>query len=248
MVTQTNGTARQRYAAADEALIEAAFCTGEFDTPQRLFGEAQVQAAAEGDRRTEAFALGGLGMTQAYRNIARLIAGAEPDEAAVAAEADLMDRALAIWRETGDPAGTAWGLFCVGLVWQVMHRDWDTAMTYFWPAFGLAEAVEESGDLYGCSEIHRHVGFHYLIDDVRPGEAVRRLAYSLSLRERIGDPRRLPSALTALGEAELAAGHPARAAGLLSRAVRLGREHGLLPWRINDAEETLRKAEEAAQR
>jgi hypothetical protein len=32
-------------------------------------------------------------------------------------------------------------------------------MRYFWPAFGLAEAVEESDDLYWASEIHRHVGF-----------------------------------------------------------------------------------------
>jgi hypothetical protein len=237
--------ADQRYAAADEALVEAAFCTGDLAVPQRLFGAARAQAAAEGDRRSEARALDGLGMTHHYRNIGLLIAGAVPSEAAVAEEAELMDRALAIWRETGEAAGTAWGLFCAGLVWQVLRRDWDTAMTYFWPAFGLAEALEESGDLYGCSEIHRHIGFHYLADDVRPGEAVRRLAYSLHLRERIGDPRRLPSALTALGEAELAAGHPARAADLLDRAVRLAHEHGLLPWRTSDAEQTLRKAREA---
>jgi tetratricopeptide (TPR) repeat protein len=186
-------------------------------------------------------------MTLHYRNIMQLIAGAEPGPAGVAAEAEVLERALAIWRETGDAAGTAWGLFGVGMVWQVLRRDWATAMTYFWPAFGLAEALEDSGDLYACAEIHRHVGFHYLADDVRPGEAVRRLACSLSLRERIGDPRLLPSALTSLGEAELAAGHPARAAELLDRAVRLAHEHGLLPWRVNDAEETLRKAREAAQ-
>jgi tetratricopeptide (TPR) repeat protein len=245
MVMRTDGTAGQRQAEADEALVEAAFRTGDFAKPQRLFGEVQAQAAAGGDRRAEALGLGGLGMTLHYRNITRLIAGTDPDQAEVAAEAEVLDRALAIWRETGDAAGTAWGLFGVGLVWQVLRGDWDTAMTYFWPAFGLAEALEDSGDLHGCSEIHRHVGFHYLVDDVRPAEAVRRLAYSLSLRERIGDPRRLPSAMVSLGQAELAAGNPARAAGLLERAVQLSRENGLLAWRIRDAGETLREARQA---
>jgi len=35
---------------------------------------------------------------------------------------------------------------------------------------------------------------------------VRQLGYSLALREKLGDPRRIPSALVALGEAEMAAG------------------------------------------
>jgi hypothetical protein len=51
VTTQADGTARQRYDEAQEALTEAAFCTGDFDVPQRLFGEAQAQAAAESDRR-----------------------------------------------------------------------------------------------------------------------------------------------------------------------------------------------------
>jgi hypothetical protein len=68
----------------------------------------------------------------------------------------------------------------------VLRRDWAAAMPYFWQAFGLAEAVAGSGDLYGCSEIHRHIGFYYLVQDVRPGEAARRLLYSLELRERLG--------------------------------------------------------------
>jgi hypothetical protein len=43
-------------------------------------------------------------------------------------------------------------------VFQVLRRDSDAPMPYFWQAFGLAEAMEESGDLYGRSEVHRHVG------------------------------------------------------------------------------------------
>ncbi|HEY5399063.1 MAG TPA: hypothetical protein VIL16_27145, partial [Trebonia sp.] len=112
-----------------------------------------------------------------------------------------------------------------------------------WPRPG--RAVEESGDLYACSEIHRHLGFYYLIEDVRPAEAVRRLGYSLALRERLGDPRRIPSGLVALGEAELAAGQPHRAVELLGRAAQLARSAGLAPWRIEDAERSLGEAEAA---
>jgi tetratricopeptide (TPR) repeat protein len=114
-------------------------------------------------------------------------------------------------------------------------------MRYFWQAFGLAEALEESGDLYGRSEIHRHVGFYYL-----PREAVRQLGHSLALRERLGDPRRIPSALVSLGEAETAAGNLPRAVELFRRAVPLAHEAALLPWRIADAEQNLRQAEAAA--
>jgi hypothetical protein len=118
-------------------------------------------------------------------------------------------------------------------------------MPYLWQAFGLAEAVEEGGDLYGASEIHRHVGFYYLYEDVRPAEAVRRLGYSLTLRERLEDLRRLPSALVALGQAELAVGEPRHAAEHLYRAAELARAGGLLPWRVRDAEQTLAAAEAA---
>ena len=109
-------------------------------------------------------------------------------------------------------------------MFQVLRHDWNGGMTYLWPAFGLAEAVEESGDLYGASEIHRHVGFYYLYRDPRPAEAVRRLAHSLALRERFGDLRRVPSALVALGHAELAAGDARRAAAAAYRAVEVARD------------------------
>jgi tetratricopeptide (TPR) repeat protein len=241
-VTVEPGTARGLCAAADEALTEAAFRTGELAEAERLFGQAQAAAAQAGDREAEARALGGLGTALHYRCIARLVAGEAVAAADIAAEEELMRRSLALWQETGDPAGTAVALFGVSLVFQVMRRDWDAGMPYLWQAFGLAEAVEESGDLYGRSEICRHVGFYYLARDVRPREAVRQLGYSLALRERIGDPRRIPSALVALAEAELAAGNRQRAAGLSRQAVALAREAGLLPWRIHAAEECLREA------
>ena len=247
MTTGPGRTARDLCAVADEALAEAAFRTGEFTGAERLFGEARAAAARDGDRQAEALAVGGLGMTNHYRTIAALVAsGRAPAEAGIVAEDDLMRRALALSQEAGDTAGTARGMFGVGLVLQVLRRDWDAAMRYFWQAFGLAEALEESGDLYGRSEIHRHIGFYYLVADVRPREAVRQLGHSLVLRERLGDLRRIPSALVALSEAELAAGNVPRAVALLRRAVPLAHEAALLPWRIADAERNLREAEAAA--
>jgi tetratricopeptide (TPR) repeat protein len=246
VTTGSGSAARQLCAAGEEALAEAAFRTGEFGDAESLFGKALARAGRDGDPQAEALAVGGLGMARHYASIALLVDGLVPDEADVAAEEELMRGALGLWREIGDPAGTARGLFGVGLVLQVLRGDWDAAMAYFWPAFGLAEAVEDSGDLYGRSEIHRHLGFYYLARDGRPGEAVRQLGHSLALRERLGDPRLIPSALAALGEAEVAAGNPRRAVELLGRAVTLAREAGLLPWRVRDAEENLRRAEAAA--
>jgi tetratricopeptide (TPR) repeat protein len=246
MTTGPGRAARDLFTAADEELVQAAFCTGDFTTAERLFGEARAVAARGGDREAEARAVGGLGMTHHYRNIAALVAGQAPADADIAAEDDLMRRALVLSYEAGDIAGTARALFGVGVVLQVLRRDWDAAMSYFWQAFGLAEALEESGDLYGRSEIHRHIGFYYLVEDVRPREAVRQLGHSLALRERLGDPRRIPSALVALGEAEMAAGNFPRAVELLRRAVPLAHEAALLPWRITDAEQNLREAETAA--
>ena len=242
MTFPPGGAARPSCVAADDALTAAAFCTGDFAPAERLFAEARAVAGQAGDRAGEAFAVGGLGMVLHHRNIGRLIGGVPLADADVAAEEELMRRALGIWRETGDAAGTARGLFGLSLVFQVLRRDWDAAMPYLWQAFGLAEAMEESGDLYGRSEIHRHLGFYYLAEDVRPREAVRQLGHSLALREKLDDPRRVPSALVALGEAEMAAGNPRRAAELLSRAVTLAREAKLMPWRIQDAEENLRQA------
>jgi tetratricopeptide (TPR) repeat protein len=245
MTTPPGLAARALCAAADEALTEASFQTADFAEAERLFTEARDLAARDGDREGEALAVTGLGMTRHGRNIARLVGGETLSDADVAAEEELMRRALAAWQETGDAAGTARALFGVSLVFQVLHRDWDAGMPYLWQAFGLAEAVEESGDLYGASEIHRHLGFYYLHADVRPAEAVRQLGHSLALRERLGDLRRVPSALVALGEAELAAGDPKHAAGYLYRAVELARAAGLLPWRIQDAEQALAEAEAA---
>src|SRR5262249_53473639 len=208
MTTPPGLAARALCAAADEALTEASFRTADFAEAERLFAEARDLAMRDGDREAEALAITGLGMTRHGRNITRLVGGAALSDADGAAEEELIRRALAAWRETRGSARTARALSGWSRVFGVRRRDWDAGMPYLWQAFGLAEAVEESGDLYGASEIHRHLGFYYLHEDVRPKEAVRQLGHSLALRERLGDLRRVPSALVALGQAERAAGRP----------------------------------------
>jgi tetratricopeptide (TPR) repeat protein len=243
-------TARELLAAAEDALYEAAFRSGDFTEADALLEAARDKAAGEGDRETEAAVIHDLGMKLHYQAIAKLMRDAEVPAADVAAEEEMFRRSLAIGREiereSGDRAGTARPLFGLGLVHQVLRRDWQTAIPFFWQALELADAVEAAGDLYSCSEFHRHIGFYYLFEDVRLDRAVAHLEISLAFRERLADPKRIPSALAALGEAESAAGNHRRAVDLLRRAVESAREAGLLPERVEDAEEALRQAESAA--
>jgi hypothetical protein len=245
MTTPPGLAAKALCAAADEALTEASFRTGDFTEAERLFTDVREMAVRDGDGECAALAVTGLGLTMHSRNINRLADGEKLSDDDIAGEEALMREALAAWEKTGNTAGTARALWGLSLVFQVLRHDWNGGMTYLWPAFGLAEAVEESGDLYGASEIHRHVGFYYLYRDLRPAEAVRRLSCSLELRERIADLRRVPSALVALGHAHLAAGDARHAAACAYRAVELATADGLLPWRIRSAEEILAKADAA---
>jgi len=111
MTFPPDGPARSSCLAADEALTAAAFCTGDFAEADRLFTQAQVLAARAGDGAGEAFATGGLAMVLHHRNLGKLIDGSAPTGTDVEAEEELMRRALVIWQETGDAAGTARGLF-----------------------------------------------------------------------------------------------------------------------------------------
>ena len=119
-------------------------------------------------------------------------------------------------------------------------------MPYLWQAFGLAEAVEESGDLYGALGDPSAPRSSAPVQGRRArgggpaAQAFARAAVAL------GDLRQVPSALVALGQGRrLAAGDPRRAAESLYRAAELARAAGLLPWRIQDAEQALAAAEAA---
>jgi tetratricopeptide (TPR) repeat protein len=238
-------TAARLLAAADEALLEAGFRTGEFDEAERLSRAAAERAAQDGDQAGAAAAAGLLGHVMHLRNITALMNGGTPEPKDVELEERQYSSALAGYEALGAEAGIARAAFGLGVFEQVLHRDWDAAMAHYRRCESLIPALERAGDLYTRSEIHRHLGFYHLVADKQAAAAVQHLQISLDLREEEGEPRRIPSGLVALGWAERENGNPRRAVLLLRRAVELAREQGLLPARIADAERGLAEAEAA---
>ena len=87
------------------------------------------------------------------------------------------------------------------------------------------------------------MGFHYLVGDRQPEEAVRHLRRSVELRHEWGDPRWMPSGMLALGWAELVAGRRTEGTELIRKAAGAAREAGLSGRRIRDAEDWVRRSE-----
>jgi hypothetical protein len=231
----TGNRATELLAAGAEALTEAAFRTGDYVQAESLLRQALDTARSTGERATEAAALDRLGWLMHFTAIDEGLEQADAD-----AEGSLFQEALAIRRDLDDQAGIAQSLFGVGLVNQVLRRDWVTAAPQFREALALAE---RHGDLVTRSEAHRHVGFYHLVEEDDPGTAVKHLRASLDLREQHGDPRWIPSGTLALGQACLLAGDPAEGLRLLRLAVEQARTAGLHPRRIEQAEGALRRAE-----
>ena len=247
------GNKSPRAAAEDgeDALFEAAFRTGDFDAAERELDRALAACRGAGDARTEAFVTDRLATVEHYRNITRLIGGEGGEggeggrdlrEADIAAEEAVFRRALELRESLGDVAGIAQSLFGVGLVHQVLRGDWQTALGYFSRALALAERAGEDLDLYSRSEIHRHLGFFHLVESMDVEKALDHLRTSLELREQLGDERRIPSALVALGQAEAAAGNRSRAIDLLEQAVARARSARLSALWLHDAEQALADA------
>ena len=239
-------TTAKLLAAADEALIEAGFRTGGFDEAERLARAAAASAERDEDHRGAAAAATVLGYVLHSRNIMALMSGEKPDAADVELEREHFVRGLAGFDRLRDEAGIARAAFGLGVYEQVLNEDWDAAMPYFRRAESLIPVLETAGDLYTRSEIHRHLGFYHLVEDRQTAVAVEHLKISLELREQQGEPRRIPSGLVALAWAERENGDPRRAVQLLRRAVETARELDLLPVRIADAEDALKRAEAAA--
>lgn len=234
-------------AAGDEALVEAGFRTGDFSQARELIESAHAAAAAGADLSAQASALELLGMLAHYENITRLTSGSALAGGDIDAQERLFRQALACREQLGELAGGAQSLFGLGLVFQLLHSDWTAAMPYYWQALGLVADPDAGAGLYLRSEVHRHIGFYFLVEAAVPAEAVRHLQISLELREELGDPRRIPSGQVALAQAELEAGRRDRAIELLRCAVAGAREAGLLPERVKDAERVLAEAESAAE-
>ena len=241
----TEQDVRALLAAGDDALYEAAYHTGDFGKARELLEAARAEAMQGTDVGAQASTLDSLGMLAHYENITKLIAGSPVGQSDIDAEERLFRQALACWQQLGEPPDSAQSLFGLGLVYQVLHSDWTTAMPYYWQALGLVTAQDDA-EPYLRSEVHRHVGFYFLVEASQPAEAVRHLQISLDLREELGDQRRIPSGLVALGQAELEAGGRDRAIELLTRAVAESRAAGLLPDWIKNAEQALAEAEAAS--
>lgn len=229
----TDQATRDLLAAGNAALLEAAFRTGDYTEAGTLLRQALAQAGA--DRATEADVLDRLGWLSHFQALDRGIDATHVDE-----ELAAFQRALDIRREIGDQGGVAAALFGIAVAHHVLRGDWDTAMPYLWEALELAGP---HADDITRSEVHRHVGFYYLVRDVQPEQAIEHLTISQELRDKHGDPRWIPSGLLALGEAHLESGHRADALPLLRDAVRLATEFRLHPRRIGWAAEALARAE-----
>lgn len=218
-------------AAGREALLEAAFLTGDFDTTGKRLEAARQAAEAGGDTRALAGALDQLGFLQHWRNV-------ESEQRDVEMELSLFERALALRQEVGDGVEIAESLFHVGLVYQLFKRDWDTSLRYFEQARTLAEGGED--DLL-LSEIHRHLGAHYWLSAGDFDTALEHLRRSLALRERLDFAGWRATGLITLGQCELAAGMRAEAHGHLREGVGLAEEIGLRELFVRAAREALSK-------
>ncbi|WP_250005813.1 tetratricopeptide repeat protein [Actinoplanes sp. M2I2] len=231
-------TAATLLAAGTEAMLEAAFRTGDFLPAWQMIEGARRLACDVGQPVEEAAALTRLGLLAHFAAI-----GGDLTRADWATEEQLFTAALRIQREVGDASGAAESLFGLGLVHQVLRGDWATAMPFYTEALALAESY---ADEMVRSEVHRHIGFFHVFVAGDAERGLRHLRRSQVLRERHGDPRRIATGTLALGEAELATGNVPEARRLLREAVHQARQAGLTPQRIGWAEHALADAERAA--
>ncbi len=189
--------------AAQDALAEAYFRTGDYERATRLADRALRGARTLGNRRGEAAALAQKGMVLHYRAIEL------PPEERVAIdpgpEQDMFEQALALRRELDDALGIAESLFQLGLVHQVLRRDGETAAPLFREALSLVESRPDAGPLLR-SEIHRHVGFDLLLREERHDEALAHLRESLEIRRALEERAWTVSGLLALAMGERVAG------------------------------------------
>ena len=138
----TDQSIQDLLAAGDAAIITAAFQTGDFGPALRPAGAGAGAADRAGDAGGLAQALNSLGMVAHHENLGVLMSGSAPADLDVAAEEQLFRTALAQAQQAGHTAATAQSLFGLGLVFQVLRRDWMTAMPYYWQALGLVTAPD----------------------------------------------------------------------------------------------------------
>ena len=137
-------------------------------------------------------------------------------------ELELFERALALFRLTGDRAGEGEALFWIGLVHQVVRGGSAAAEAFFGDSYELAR---EHGDAKLMSYAARHLGF-VDYDAGRLDEAESRLRESVELREREGFWPGVAAGLVSLAEVAAERGRRAEAKEHLARARELAERTG----------------------
>lgn len=235
------GRAEELVTRARAALSEAALRTGAFASVEALLSEALQLAEADGDLGSQAYALDQTGLLLHFRTLE--LPREQWRTIDSGPELELFERALAIRRQIGDATGVPESLFHLGLVHQVLRGDWDLSIPMFREALSLAEP---DGDVHLRSELHRHVGFHIMLKDRRPDEALPYFQTSLELWRTLNRSGWVVAGLIALARCESLAGRHGEAVAHSSEALELAREEGLRPRYVTSAEETKRMAEAAA--
>ena len=129
-------------------------------------------------------------------------------------ELDFFERALTLRREQGTVAQVAESLFHVGLVYDVIRKDYEQALLYHQEAYQLAS---EAGDKVMASYAIRHIGFaHLAAEDTAAAEQA--FLQSLTLREEAGFVPGVAFALPLLAHMDVLKGDKTSALSRLKRS------------------------------
>ena len=218
------GRAGELLTRARAALPEAALRTGDFTGVEALLSEALRLAEADGDLRSQADALDQTGLLLHFRTLE--LPREQWRTIDSGPELELFERALAIRRQIGDATRVPESLFHLGLVHQVLRGDWDASISLLQEALSL---VEPDGDVHLRGELHRHVGFHVLLKDRLPDEALPYFQTSLELWRSLDRSGWVVAGLVALARCESLAGQTWRGCRPQQRGAGAGPTGGSSP-------------------
>jgi hypothetical protein len=188
-----------------------------------VFG-GSAEAVQEGHRRLDGVEAD-LALARARLLHAKFLVTREEDPR----ERELLERAVMLYRETGDERGEAEALFWLGTYHQVCRDDNDAALPLHRSSYEIALRI---GDRMTQSYAVRHLGFAEIAAGRVP-QARKSLEESVRLRRELGFTPGVAAGLLALAQLELEAGD--REAGLrqLGEAAELAAAsgaHGIMRW------------------
>ncbi|MCP4543539.1 MAG: hypothetical protein GY832_41025 [Chloroflexi bacterium] len=129
-------------------------------------------------------------------------------------ELEFFERGLELRKKEGTAEQVAESLFHIGLVFDVIRKDYDQALPYHEQAYELAC---EAGDRITASYAIRHIGFARLAAE-ELAAAKKALVESLDLREAVGFAPGIAFALAALAHVDALEGDKAQALSRLERS------------------------------